>query len=434
MSKPKFTVILPVKDRSEYLGHTLKTCMMQEYENLEIIVSDDCSSDKTQEVVLDLIQKDIRIKYYRHDSPIGMRENFEFAINQVQTGYLIALGGDDGLLPGGIENMYKILNETKLQLLTWPAALYSFPGVIDSNGGLIVYHKRGVRIIDSKLFLNDQSKKLWYLNDIECPMFYVKGVVDIELVKKVKKRSIDGSFYSCATPDGFSGIVLAGEVDKFVFSGEPFSIFGMSSSSQGLAYLSNDEKAKRDSDTFFNDSLKRPMHKDLASQPYSPLITLMTADYLLTCKDLIGWPGDFQKIDFKKVIINSIKELADGIYGEDRVARELDIVWNISKLHGLEAFFLKAINKTKRNVIREQYSGNGISLNAYFFDAKSLGINNIVDAAYSAKNIYKLYSMFNFYSVFRAILNSVLFRLRIIKKTNFYLIDVYNKCNLKVKQ
>jgi hypothetical protein len=176
------------------------------------------------------------------------------------------------------------------------------------------------------------------------------------------------------------------------------------------------------------------MHKDLASQPYSPLITLMTADYLLTCKDLIGWPGDFQKIDFKKVIKNSIKELADGIYGEDRVARELDIVWNISKLHGLEAFFLKAINKTKRNVIREQYSGNGISLNAYFFDAKSLGINNIVDAAYSAKNIYKLYSMFNFYSVFSAILNSVLFRLRIIKKTNFYLIDVYNKCNLKVKQ
>jgi glycosyltransferase involved in cell wall biosynthesis len=432
MTKPKFTVILPVKNRAEYLGHTLRTCILQEYENLQIIVSDDASTDETKKIVERLIQEDNRIKYYRHETPIGMRENFEFAINQVNSGYLIALGGDDGLLPEGIENMYRILKDTNLQLLTWPAALYSFPGVIDSNGGLIVYHKRGVKIIDSLQFLNNQVKNLWYLNDVECPMFYVKGVVDIELVKKVKKRSEDGSFYSCATPDGFSGIVLAGEVEKFVFSGEPFSIFGMSSSSQGLAYLSNDEKAKRDSEIFFSDSLKRPMHRELASQAYSPLITLMTVDYLLTSKDLNGWPGDFQNINFKKVIDNSIRELADGIFGEDRIARELNILKNIAKLHGLEDYFIKAINKTKRNVVRRQYSGNGLSMNALFFDAKQLGINNIIDAAYSAKNIYKLHLIFNLKGVLWALINSVVFRLKIKKKSDRYLGDILTKFSIKI--
>lgn len=424
MSKPIFTIIIPVKNRSEYLADTIRTCMMQNYENLQIIVSDDASSDNTQKVVENLIEEDKRIKYFRHENPIGMRENFEFAISQVDSGYLIALGGDDGLLPDGIENMYKILKETNLQLLTWPAALYSFPGVVDSDGGLIIYHKRGLKIIDSNHFLNNQSKNLWYLNDIECPMFYVKGVVDVELVKRVKERSFDGSFYSCATPDGFSGIVLAGEVEKYVFSGEPFSIFGMSSSSQGLAYLSNDEKAKRDSEIFFSDSTKRPMHRELASQPYSPLITLMTADYLLTCKDLNDWPGNFQKINFKKVIDNSIKELADGIFGEERIARELNILKNIAKIHGLEAYFLKAISKTKRNVVRGQYSGNGISMNALFFNAKSLGINNIVDAAYSAKNIYKLYSIFHLKGVLNALFNSIIFRLRTKKKSETLLVDI----------
>jgi glycosyltransferase involved in cell wall biosynthesis len=430
MSKPRFTVIIPVKNRAEYLVNTLRTCILQEYENLRIIVSDDASSDDTKKIVERLIQEDDRIIYYWHETPIGMRENFEFAINQVDSGYLIALGGDDGLLPGGIENMYQILKDTNLQLLTWPAALYSFPGVVDSNGGLIIYHKRGIRIIDSVQFLNNQVNKLWYLNDVECPMFYVKGVVDIELVKKVKNRSKDNSFYSCATPDGFSGIVLAGEAEMFVFSGEPFSIFGMSSSSQGLAYLSNDEKAKRDSEIFFSDSLKRPMHKELASQPYSPLITLMTADYLLTCRDLDGWPGVFQNIDFKKVIDNSIRELADGIFGEHRIVRELNILKNIADMHGLGDYFIKSINKTKRNVVRSQYIGNGLSMNALFFDAKQLGIKDIVDAAYSAKNIYKLYLIFNVKGILFAFINSVVFRLKTKKKSNIYLGDLLAKFSI----
>ncbi len=62
-SKPLFTVIIPTKDRAEYLHHTLRTCSNQEYENLEIIVSDDGGSDNTEAVVLEAARKDARIKY-----------------------------------------------------------------------------------------------------------------------------------------------------------------------------------------------------------------------------------------------------------------------------------------------------------------------------------------------------------------------------------
>ena len=44
---PRFTVIIPQKDRAEYLIHTLRTCMIQDYPNFEIIVGDDCSEDNT---------------------------------------------------------------------------------------------------------------------------------------------------------------------------------------------------------------------------------------------------------------------------------------------------------------------------------------------------------------------------------------------------
>ena len=53
---PLFTVIIPQKDRAEYLIHTLRTCMIQDYPNFEIIVSDDCSEDNSVEVVREFLR------------------------------------------------------------------------------------------------------------------------------------------------------------------------------------------------------------------------------------------------------------------------------------------------------------------------------------------------------------------------------------------
>ena len=94
-SSPRFTVIIPTKDRAPYLNQTLRTCRMQEYENLEVIVSDDGSTDNTREVVLEAARIDPRIRYVSPGAGAGMRDNFEFALDCVKPGYVIALGGDD---------------------------------------------------------------------------------------------------------------------------------------------------------------------------------------------------------------------------------------------------------------------------------------------------------------------------------------------------
>lgn len=88
---PKFSVIIPQKNRAEYIEATLRTCMLQDYPNFEIIVSDDCSEDQSVEVISNLAKQDKRIKLFAHDHHLGMRDNFEFALNQVKTGYVIAL-------------------------------------------------------------------------------------------------------------------------------------------------------------------------------------------------------------------------------------------------------------------------------------------------------------------------------------------------------
>ena len=115
---PLFTVIIPQKDRAEYIVHTLRTCMIQDYPNFEIIVGDDCSEDNSVEVVKELQKQDSRIKLIEHKQHVGMRDNFETALAEVRPGYVMALGGDDGLTPGCIWRMYEILKETGAELLT----------------------------------------------------------------------------------------------------------------------------------------------------------------------------------------------------------------------------------------------------------------------------------------------------------------------------
>jgi len=418
---PLFTVIIPTENRAKYLHHTLRTCTMQNYEPLEVLVSDDGSTDNTREVVEEASRRDSRIRYISPGVRVGMRDNFEYALRQVKPGFVIALGGDDGLLPDGITGMYEVLRDTRMDLLAWPAPVYSYPNVRElssglSHGELYIYHRRESKIIDSHQFLSRQAKNLSYIHDIESPMFYVKGVASTTLIDRVRNRSLDGRFYSCPTPDGYSGIVLAGEVSHYAFSSKPFSIYGMSPNSQGLAYLSNNEKAKIESEMFFQNVSSRPMHSELASQPYSPLITLMTVDYLLTARDLPGWAGSFPLINYKQVLQNGLMELANGFYGEERICRELKILNQIAQKHELGEFFREIVRRSSRKQKRFSHSGSGIDRKTIYLDGYSYNLHNIFDAAYAAQNLCQAYSDMKLTTLVQSIARSLRGRFRTIMK------------------
>jgi glycosyltransferase involved in cell wall biosynthesis len=419
-SLPIFSIIIPSKNRAEYLFHTLRTCSLQEYQNIEVYVCDDGSTDNTREIVEEASRKDPRIKYVSFGNEVGMRDNFENALNLVKDGYVLALGGDDALLPYGISSMFEILKDTKQEILCWPSPAYFYPKTKMENGQLIIHAKNGkiqngVKILSSKDFLRRQSERLSYVSDIESPMFYVKGVVSTRLIHKVKARSPEGRFYTCSTPDGYSGIVLAGEVDTYAFSQVPFSIHGVSPTSAGVGYLSNDDNARAQSAAFFKKAESIPMHKELASQPYSPLITIMTADYLLTARDLNGWKGEFSKIDFKQLLNQSLQELCDGLFAYDRISRELLILKNIAKYHNLEEYFNDKVKILRRNK-RKTLEGNAISRSRIYFDASDYNINNVFDAAYVSYYMYQFIPKTKLSTIIKLIINSIQYGIMGMKK------------------
>lgn len=379
---PLFTVIIPQKNRAEYLIHTLKTCMIQDYPNFEIIVSDDCSDDDSVDVVKELQKQDPRIKLIANDHHVGMRDNFEIALAAVKPGYVIALGGDDGLVAGSIWRMYEIIKATGKGLICWRPAYYTYPDEVNSHGRFMLKRGKrdGYKFIKSNDFLNKIAHTFHYQTE-ECPMFYMTGVASTELIDRVKSRSKDNCFYHCPTPDGFSGVVLAGEVEEYVFSYEPLSIVGTTTKSQGKNYMRSDEKSKKEAQEFFKDNIRISMHKELASQPYSPLQTLMTADYLLTAKDLPGWPGKFDNIDFSELLRATFKKLEKSQFENEVLVREMKILREIAIQHNLLDLFETLYHKTRRKVVRKSvFDGFVITTRSIMFDGESVGLNNIYDA------------------------------------------------------
>jgi glycosyltransferase involved in cell wall biosynthesis len=69
-SQPLVTIAMPTYNRADgFLKQALQSAVSQTYANIEIIVSDNCSTDNTESVVKEM--KDPRIRYFKHSENMG---------------------------------------------------------------------------------------------------------------------------------------------------------------------------------------------------------------------------------------------------------------------------------------------------------------------------------------------------------------------------
>ena len=83
----------------KYIREAIEGVLMQECDfEVELILANDCSPDRTDEIIQDIIKnhpKGSWIKYFKHKSNIGIMPNFLFALNQCHGKYVAMCEGDD---------------------------------------------------------------------------------------------------------------------------------------------------------------------------------------------------------------------------------------------------------------------------------------------------------------------------------------------------
>lgn len=229
----KYTVIVPTRDRAETLEATLRTCLRQTYENFEVIVSDNCSEDHTQEIVTGL--KDPRIRYLNTGSRLSMSGNFEFALQHATEGFVMFIGSDDGLMPDAIDYVNSIVNEYRVDAVSCRQATYVWPDFPDEKiaGRLVLESlKEGVEIRKTDDWINKAlSFKSFYCFDL--PNLYC-GFVHRRVIDRACKG---GQYFRSITPDAYSAFASAIFLERYAFSYRPFSIAGASIKSNGASGL-----------------------------------------------------------------------------------------------------------------------------------------------------------------------------------------------------
>ena len=272
---------------------------------------------------------------------------------------------------------------------------------------MVTRKKSPVKIIKSKDFLQHICDTFQYLID-DCPMFYIKGVASTSLVERVKSRTKDHSFYYCPTPDGFSGVVLAGEVEDYVKSFEPLSIGGTTKKSQGKNYHRTDAQSRKEAEQFFNDNIRRTMHVNLASQPYSPLETIMTADYLLTAQDLPGWPAkDYFEVSYSNLLRKTFGFISRSSFASETLVRELKILREIAIQHDMLPLYNELLKKTRRKIYKRGNVTGFTYTNSIRFDGAEIGINDIFDASMAVPFVYNFVCQFKLSRIAEMVKNSM---------------------------
>ncbi|MFM1793979.1 MAG: hypothetical protein RL642_364 [Bacteroidota bacterium] len=104
-NNPKVSVCIPAFNAEEYIRDALDSVFLQTYQDFEIIVVDNCSTDHTEAIVKELLPLSEKITFYKNDHNIGMAENFNKCLEYARGEYIKYLCTDDLLLPTCLEQM-----------------------------------------------------------------------------------------------------------------------------------------------------------------------------------------------------------------------------------------------------------------------------------------------------------------------------------------
>jgi len=113
---PFFTVILPVYNRAGLLNGAINSVIHQTFDDWELIIIDDGSTDGTAEVCADFSGADSRIRFHRISHRGHIRAK-NYAVDLAKGGYITFLDSDDTYKPVHLQIYYEYLQDKSIDLL-----------------------------------------------------------------------------------------------------------------------------------------------------------------------------------------------------------------------------------------------------------------------------------------------------------------------------
>ena len=164
----KFSIIIPTYNRADFLANAIISVLNQSYENWELIIVDDGSTDNTKEIIKKFISQDSRIKYlYQNNSERSAARNN--GINNSNGDYICFMDSDNLFKENRLYQLYDEIKNTRE-----PAMFYTSIDYVKK--GESIFLKKGIK------FKNPVNKDVLIKQIIATPQLCISKSILEELI------------------------------------------------------------------------------------------------------------------------------------------------------------------------------------------------------------------------------------------------------------
>lgn len=295
---PRFSIVVPTRNRPETLRHSLATCLDQDFDDYEILVCDN-SDPVTAAQVAEIVKATAssRVRYLPAERSLAMSANWERGLSEARGEYVTVLGDDDGLMPYALRELDRLASRTGARAIRWQRGIYTWPtiGIEGEANVLVITLSRTVTEIEGRA----QIAKVMRFEDgtDSLPMIYCSAI-HRDLI--AQHRAATGRVFLNVYPDIYSGFGFGYLVGTYLSISTPMNIAGLSHASNGVATLMKEKKTAVASDfSQLNEAFGYRRH------PFVPdkmiLAPVHVADSFLHAKDAL-FPQDNTLVLDRKAI------------------------------------------------------------------------------------------------------------------------------------
>ena len=118
VTNPLVSIVIPVYNRELYIEDAIRSAISQTYQNIEIIIVDNCSTDSTWDILNEWEKKDNRIKIFQNDSNIGPVLNWNECFRHASGEYIKILWSDDWISHKFVEKCLSVFEKNTAFVLS----------------------------------------------------------------------------------------------------------------------------------------------------------------------------------------------------------------------------------------------------------------------------------------------------------------------------
>jgi glycosyltransferase involved in cell wall biosynthesis len=139
LQKPLVSLAMPVYNGEAFLADAIQSCLAQDYDNFELIITDNSSTDGTETICRGFAVSDSRVRYIRNERNLGAGPNFNRGFELSSGKYLKWCAADDRISPNFVSACIAVLEQNPDVVLA-----YGETKSIDSSGQIIPLVGRGM--------------------------------------------------------------------------------------------------------------------------------------------------------------------------------------------------------------------------------------------------------------------------------------------------